>query len=383
MRSIPLSTTSATASSIPTHRATWKQITAGVAAVGAAYVYFLIFSEFAFLRFASEFVAPGRMPALMAALAVAGVAGSCAAAALFAAERARRLLAGGFAACALTALLTLPVSSETGALFASAGAGFTLGWTTVILALCLRPTVHRTRLGLWCGLGTGLAYATCNLPFVFTAPVQSQIKFACCAAIAGLASSFWIHGNSARHYSASGDYKNASFALWLALFLVLVFLDSLMFYLIHHSPALRQIGWTDDLVLFGNAFVHLCAAVLAGIALDRGWPGGTLFAALAFLVTAALVLGASERGFPAARILYLTGVSVYSTALVWFAARCGRRWKTAVLFSTSGWIGSALAIGIAMRHTEPATAWRGAFAVLAAGMAVFLVRYVRAGKYAH
>lgn len=362
------------------HRVTWSQLLAGITAIVAAYVYFLIFSEFAFLRFSSELVARSRMPTLIGALGIAGVAGSLAAAARFDAAKARHQLAIGFAACLAAAFLTLAVTTEPGALSASVASGAALGWTTVTLALCLRPTLRRPHLGLWCGLGTGLAYAICNLPPLFNAAARSQIAAACAAAAAGLISTFWIHCAPART-SASPDYKNAGFPLWVVLFLALVFLDSLIFCLVHQNPLLRQPGWSDPTVLIGNAFVHLTTAVLAGVALDRGKHAHALFAALLLLVGAAFLFDAGMGSRPLARIIYITGVSVYSTALIWFAARGMRKWKTAALFSISGWGGSALAIGIVMKNPGADLLTSAALCVLVVAAVAFLTRYIFAGNH--
>ncbi|MNC91199.1 hypothetical protein D3C83_74080 [compost metagenome] len=47
---------------------------------------------------------------------------------------------------------------------------------------------------------------------------------------------------------------------------------------------------------------------------------------------------------------YAAGVSLYSTALVFYPARSGRPGLAALVFAVAGWIGSALGIGMAQHH---------------------------------
>jgi cytochrome c oxidase cbb3-type subunit 2 len=46
-------------------------------------------------------------------------------------------------------------------------------------------------------------------------------------------------------------------------------------------------------------------------------------------------------------VIYIAGVSIYSTALVYFPARSGRRWVAAGLFAAAGWVGSAIGVSLA------------------------------------
>ena len=65
------------------------------------------------------------------------------------------------------------------------------------------------------------------------------------------------------------------------------------------------------------------------------------------LIGSCLLLNGSGGALPASRVCYTTGVSVYSTALVYYAARSGRPWLAGVLFAVSGWLGSTAGIGMA------------------------------------
>jgi mono/diheme cytochrome c family protein len=92
--------------------------------------------------------------------------------------------------------------------------------------------------------------------------------------------------------------------------------------------------------------MHLVAAIGAGWLLDRGRASRVLAVAAGFLVVACLLLraGAPSAWVP---VFYTAGVSLYSTALVYYPA-CGARPNlAAICFAVAGWFGSALGIGMA------------------------------------
>jgi cytochrome c oxidase cbb3-type subunit 2 len=138
------------------------------------------------------------------------------------------------------------------------------------------------------------------------------------------------------------------------LFLGLVWIDSAAFFIIQHSPHLKANTWEGMLSLQGNVFVHLCTAVLSGIALDRSQQAFALGVALLALLGACLLLTGAEQHSLAARICYTSGVSIYSTALVFYPAGSGRPWLAGLIFAASGWFGSAAGIGMAQSlHAIP------------------------------
>jgi len=250
--------------------------------------------------------------------------------------------------------------------------GGSLAWTAVALVLCLRPTVHLKRLGTCCGIGTGLAYAICNQPLIFTASPRTQTVIAIFSALIGLTFAFRLQGSPVKS-STSHDYHPLPIIVWLILFFGLVWIDSAAFFIIQHSSYLKADTWEGAVSLQGNAFVHLCAAILAGIALDRHQQALSLCFALLALLAACLLLSKSSYYFPAACVFYTAGVSVYSTALVFYPARGGRPWLAGLIFAFSGWFGSAVGIGMAQSlHTIPLS-----FIIFAAIMATvaFSVRY--------
>ncbi len=130
-----------------------------VALVAATYIYFLLFAEFALLQLAAPFpLAQHR--AVLAALGLGGIAGSLLAGRFFRLTALHRHLSGGFGGCAAAVALSLTGPHQflplaAGALFTGAA----LGWLTVTLASGLSALAPPGKLGLVCGLGTGLSSA--------------------------------------------------------------------------------------------------------------------------------------------------------------------------------------------------------------------------------
>jgi cytochrome c oxidase cbb3-type subunit 2 len=349
----------------------YRHAIAGVIAITSVYVYFLIFAEFAFIAILRSVVKEAGFTTVMAALGLSGICGSLVAAKWFSPDKGPLQLAFGYVGCALAAGLSLLASNSMLAITAAIAVGGSLAWTTVALVLCLRPTVHLKRLGICCGTGTGLAYAICNQPLIFTASPRSQAIIAIFSVLIGLIFAFRLQGSPSKS-STSLDYQPLPTIIWLILFFGLVWIDSAAFFIIQHSSYLKADTWEGALSLQGNAFVHLCAAILAGIALDRHQQAFSLCFALLALLGACLLLSKANDGFPAARVFYTAGVSVYSTALVFYPARGGRPWLAGLLFAFAGWFGSSVGIGMAQSlHAIPLV-----FVILVAAVATvaFFVR---------
>jgi len=350
-------------------------IVCALVAIAATYVYFLLFAEFALVELALP-LAEGRLRWLLGALGIGGVAGSLIAARSFRFERFSRSVAHGFRACGLAAVLALMAKSWLLLMVAGLAVGLSLGWLTVTLVSGLRGVLGGARLGLWAGIGTGAAYAFCNLPIVFNAqPADQTVVAALIAVIGALAANGLTLTAPPRAETA--DFRPPVPVTWLIAFLALVWLDSAAFYIIQHTEPLRQATWQGAWVLGGNALSHLVAAVLAGIAIDRG--RGTTVLALAFacLVGAALWLADGSTRTTGVEVLYTAGVSLYSTALVAYPAQGGRPRLSAALFAIAGWGGSALGIGLAQDlHHIPA--WFCAAATAAfAGALLWRHRHLR------
>lgn len=339
---------------------------AAVGAVAAAYVYFLVFAEFALLRLAETRAAEWPLRAVMAVLGAGGVAGSVAAWRGWSAARARGRLAAGFLVAAAGAGAAL--AARNGGIFVAATAvvGVALGAVTVTLAAMLRVSAGAT-LGRVCGAGTGLAYALCNVPAVFAARAETQTGWAIGAALGGAVAARWLRADEAER-ETTGEFGRSGVAGWVVVLLALVWMDSAAFWVIQHTENLRAGTWTGAWRLWGNAAVHLAAALAAGWALDRGAAGRVIAAAGAGLLAACALLSAGGSATMAA-VLYTAGVSLYSTALVWYPARSGRAGVAALVYAVAGWGGSALGIGMAQdRAGIPVAFVMVAAVVLAAAM---------------
>jgi cytochrome c oxidase cbb3-type subunit 2 len=251
---------------------------------------------------------------------------------------------------------------------AALSVGLSLGWLTVILVSGLRGVLGGRRIGLWAGIGTGSAYAFCNLPSVFNASPADQTVVAAVAVVIGALAANGLSLTAAPR-AEHADFQPPIPACWIVAFLALVWLDSAAFYIIQHTEPLRNATWQGAWVLGGNALTHLVAAVIAGIAIDRGFNARVLGLAFALLTGAALWLGDGTARTTGVEVLYTAGVSLYSTALVAYPAQGGRPRLSAALFAVAGWGGSALGIGLAQDlHHIPA--WFCAAAGLAFAFAL-------------
>jgi cytochrome c oxidase cbb3-type subunit 2 len=315
-------------------------------AIAATYFYFLIFAEFAFLELARTHAPDSRsLRVVMTALGAGGIIGASLGAWLFRANRAHTLLAWTLRACAVSALVAVRADGVAGMSGAAFIIGISLGALTVVLASSLRAMAGRQRLGLCIGAGTGLAYGLSNLPWVFRASPSAQTAL---AAI-GVAAVSFLPRRPGLDAGAVVEIPDgfATVTRWLTILLALVWMDSAAFYVVQHTPALRETTWQTTESLLANALIHVGAALLAGACLDRGWRAGVAGVAAVALATACLVLGGTVPAFVPPGWLYTAGVSLYSTVLVEFPARDGRPAVAALVFAVAGWVGSALGIGMA------------------------------------
>ena len=326
-------------------RGSWM---AAVAATAATYIYFLIFSEFAFLATATRVAgdSAATLRAVLFGLGGGGIAGALLAARFHRETHARQHLQAGFLACAASALATLFPSSAPGLGAAGFASGLSLGWLTVVLAASLRRATANTHLGLAIGAGTGLAYGLCNVPAVFNATPAAQTVFAAAvAAAAALLPPAMQLGSTAS--AAPVAPPRPVLVRWIAVLLPLVWLDSAAFYLIQHTPELRDATWQGAPTLAANAAMHVLAALAAGVLLDRGARRPVALAAVFLLGAGCVALAFPGFWRSAAPWFYTAGVSLYSTLLVEYPARSGRAPVAAAVYAIAGWLGSGLGIGLA------------------------------------
>ena len=187
---------------------------------------------------------------------------------------------------------------------------------------------------------------------VFEAAANTQATLAFFAALAGLVSGLMLAPNATAEKPEGFDYSGPGATMWVLIFLALVCLDSAAFYIIQHTPGLKQETWSNTGQLALNAGMHLGAALLAGRALDRHWAGKTVFTGTVALLVACWMINPGSRTSAAGALFYSAGVSVYSVALVFYPARSQRPWLAALVYAVAGWGGSAMGIGLAENQHE-------------------------------
>lgn len=343
----------------------------GIALIAILYVYFLIFAQFGFLaRLTALGIGSGGLKAVMVAMAAGGILFSLLAPRIRVASDPAMRLRLGLGVSAASALLTLaPLNTVAAGVIAFfIGAG--LGVSTVTLVANLDLWVGHDRGILKAGIGTGIAYALCNIPVIFAANPQSQAMLAAALCLAGIALPV---NRSAIEDEQSAPVKRSPFVVILLSFAALVWLDSAAFYIIQHTPSLKAGTWLGSTHLWVNAGLHLAAAIFAGVLLQRGRTSATLALAFGALGFACILLHHPQL-ILSASLFYPVGVSLYSVALVAYPAflsgagsREERGQQAGILYAVAGWIGSALGIGMAQNLGHVPAAF-----VAAAGVVVLL-----------
>lgn len=338
------------------------QALSGTLMVCATYVYFLIYSQFAFLDRITE-VLPDRSPdPILGAMGLAGLMGAGAAGRILKTRPMITTMLWSLMGCSMAASVTPFLDSAPLFGLVAALMGFSLGMETVTLATLLPRLCGGRYFGRFVGLGTGLAYFFCNVPALFAASssvrsfAAAGFAFAAMLLCAAIPLSLESEGERSlpRHPGVTSiDFKGKGFVLLLLCFTALIWLDSALFYIIQQSADLKAVTWSSTSQKWINGSIHLFAALTAGFALDRGRLTLLLPAAFLFLAAGSvcLILG---RGVVWAAPLYVVGVSFYSTALVAFPGmfpegdgRLPVRVRAAWIYGVAGWLGSAMGIGMA------------------------------------
>jgi cbb3-type cytochrome oxidase cytochrome c subunit len=322
-----------------------------VLVTAAAYAYFLLFAQFAFVELLRGQLAGHDAEAFekkaLGLMALLGIASG-----FWAAWKGTspRKIRTGLLLGAAAAGLAPWVSGLPGLIGIAMATGVAVGMSTVSLATMLRS---------WCslvhvGIGTGIAYACCNLPCVFS---QAPARQASIAAVFALIGAVCVPAKAGD--SCEPKVRVMPFSLAVLLFTALVWLDSAAFFIIQHASDLKQGTWGETL-LWRNAAIHLIAAAVAGLWLLRG--PARLLPAIAWGILAAAAMAVNHDSTRMlAGWLYPLAVSLYSAALVawpgWFSGAANSRdtaWKAAWLFAVAGWFGSANGIGMAQSlHRVP------------------------------
>lgn len=343
-------------------RSTHSAAGRGAALVAITYVYFLIFAQFAFLdRLAQLGIGGAALKSVMAFMALGGIALSLLTPRLRRWPSPQLRLRMGLLLCAAAALLSLlPLSFATAALVALLiGAGLGLLTVTLVTHLSAWCSVRNPLLSV--GLGTGIGYFLCNIPWFFAASPQVH---AIASALLCLLGVFFAPRDSDQVEPLSPHpftRTTIPFALVVAGFAALVWLDSAAFYIIQHTPALKAGTWQGTAHLWTNAVLHLGAALASVLLLRRSGLLAVLAAAFCALAAACWLLLDPAHALSAS-LLYPIGVSLYSVALVAFpsllslaASQAQRARQAGWLYAVAGWIASALGIGMAQNlgHVPP------------------------------
>lgn len=329
----------------------------GVCLVAIAYVYFLIFAQFAFLKRLDELgIADIHLKAVMAAMAAGGILFSLIAARPSWKSSERLRLQAALALCCAAAALSLLSLSLVGAFLISSLIGAGLGLLTVTLVTYLPTWLGTGGALLKVGAGTGIGYFICNLPLFFTA--SPQIQAIAAAALCGIG--IFAANGTARRDVAVRDLADADrpqpppmpFLFVLLSFTALVWLDSAAFFIIQSTPALKAGTWEGTAHLWTNGTLHLLAALGGAWLLGRRGLRFVLGAAFLALAAACLLLHGTG-GAPLASVFYPVGVSLYSVTLVAYPALLSgstnlwnRARKAALIYAIAGWFGSAMGIGM-------------------------------------
>lgn len=352
----------------------------GIALAAGTYVYFLIFAQFGFLKRLAEIgISNDHLKVVMAAMAAGGILASLAAPRVRWMKDPKPRLQLALFGCAVAAALTLlPLNVPAGAAV-SFLIGISLGSLTVTLV---------SHLALWVGgqplfkvaLGTGLGYFVCNIPALFTATPQRIAITAASAAFVCIAVANRTLPQTETAPSPHVPLRPASFAVDLIWFTALVWFDSAAFFIIQNSPALKSGIWAGTGRLWRCGSIHLVAALAGAWLLARRGLPATLITAFALLAGACLFLLHPANAAPAS-VLYPTGVSLYSVALVAYPSYLLggsddlRSRRAGWIYALAGWIGSAMGIGIAQNlHRVPPT-------FIAAAAVIFVMPFAwKAGK---
>ena len=350
----------------------------GIALIAVVYIYFLIFAQFAFLaRLAVLHIGGNEFKLTMAAMAMGGIFLSLLGPGISTLSNPGTRLRIGLAVSAIAALFSLSPLVAQSAVIVAFLIGSGLGISTVTLVTNLDLWIGKRRAVLKVGIGTGLAYAACNVPAFFTATPQYQALVAAALCIIGIA----LPLDSRQVQSDEGKCETPTspmpFLVALFSFLALIWLDSAAFYIIQHNELLKAGTWLGSVHLWLNAALHFAGAIFAALLLQRGKTSITLVLAFGTLAFACLLLR-NPHLILSASLFYPLGVSLYSVALIAYPSflsqansRRERGRLAGFLYAVAGWIGSALGIGMGQNLGHIPTAF-----VAIAALAVLLPPFI-------
>jgi len=322
-------------------RAWWR----AVLTIAATFVAFLLFAQFGFLSQLQRDLHDAALIRLaMAAMGLAGLVASLAAAWLLGRVSGVRLIRMGLGGVALVAVASTACHGFASLVGVAAAIGASLGLLTVAVASSLPEIMPSGLAGRAAGLGTGAAYLLSNVPMLFEADPAVRAMFSAALACAAL-----LFPPRSLIRDRQEGQRSLGILRLLLIFLVLVWLDSAAFAIVQANPALKAQTWGSPAQKLLQGSVHFVAAAGAGALLDMGFGLAVPLAAWILFAVAFPLLQHGGPGAVVAGPLYAAGISLYSTALIVLPSRrAGNpRWRAGLLYGIAGWLGSALGVGMA------------------------------------
>ncbi len=259
---------------------------AAVITVMATVLFALLLRDAVVVQLAQQLGAdPFKQYLLVAIMGVAGAIGCLLAAAEPQTFRPQWSLAGGFAVSAAAMLAALLVNSWERLVVFSGVAALAAGWVAVVLSMVLRPAIGSEKLGMWIGVGVGLAFALFSLPQIYLAAAAVPALVAAAAAAAGMVAAVALRPRFAAT-SFSPDYQSRVWLAWIVMLLVLVWMDKAALFVIRGATVQHEFQWDGWWSQGSTACLHFLIAALAGAAFDRGWAAGMLLLAMVLLLAA-------------------------------------------------------------------------------------------------
>lgn len=321
--------------------------------VAATYAYFLIFAQFGFLHRITEKIGSEHWNEVLGLMAMMGIGFSLWTGFRIHRDTTKGYLLVGFMGASLASLLAMRADSLP--LFCLAGSlgGASLGVLTVAVVGALEKYCPAEGVGMVSGLGTGMAYFFCNIPHVFEGSPLAQCGLGALVGLFGLAIVLgWRLPTGLNEEQGESKLESSigwGWVRYLLVFLLLIGVDSAAFTRIQDTPELLALSWSGTGRLWMIGWTHALAAILGGWMLDRGCQKVVYSLAFAFLAIGFLGISRLGGGWGFV-LLYASGVSLYSTALVAFALKVSFAVRptvaVALVYGVAGWIGSGLGIGM-------------------------------------
>ena len=325
---------------------------------------FLTFAQFGFLDIASgHYPGQNQLDPLMAAMGLSGLATSIITGIYFPKTKLLGWMKNGFAV--LTAIILfcwLPLPYP-GFVMLAAGLGISLGVLTIALAVSLRDLLRARHFGLKIGFATGLAYFMANLPFIFEGSDNTKIGVTLLASLGGIVLCHCLRAGPVHtpqepfQLLPARFYTPAGFLPVLLAFFALIWLDSGVFYIIQQNQVLKDATWGSPWQKLSMGTFHWIAALCGGWLIDRKM--GHLLIPLTYCLFfyAFTNIYTVRAAVNTVGLCYASGISLYSVLLGAFAClypptpqSLPMPLRAGLLYGISGWMGTALGIGLAKQY---------------------------------